>query len=191
MKKFRKIITEDLGKKKLCKIRSPQAVHTRLDLCAIRTQYDFCNLYDVCDTCDISYVHGGCSALTPNINHKSNLVFPASNEKFYIKFAQFYTYPIYPRFFLNIENFLKNDLNFFRNFSRYLKLINFFKHFLNIFYIVFQTFPLISKISLFFIFSRLQQNSKLYLKSAHNYKNFLKIFSTVLKVSLKFFSKFP
>ncbi len=36
-----------------------KAVHSRLDLCAIRTQYNFCNLYDLCDTRDTSSAHGG------------------------------------------------------------------------------------------------------------------------------------
>ncbi len=36
-----------------------KAVHTQLDLYVIRILCDFCNLYDPCETCDISSAHVG------------------------------------------------------------------------------------------------------------------------------------
>ncbi len=40
-----------------------QAACTRLDYCAIWIEYDFCSLYGLCDTHEISSAHGGHSDL--------------------------------------------------------------------------------------------------------------------------------
>ncbi len=92
------------------------------NVCPIRTWYNFCNPYDLCET-RISSTHSSHSDSMRYPQPPSNLSFPASNEKFYIKFAQFYTGLIKNLLrilkILKIEiKFSQKDSNFFWNFSK-------------------------------------------------------------------------
>ncbi len=91
-------------------------------------------------------------------------------------------------------------VTFFKISEQYLKLINSYFNFRNIFSIVFLTIPLIFiKIFIYFHFfkitTKFSQKQEAILKIRpyfiNNYKNFLKYFPTVFKVSLKFLLKLP
>ncbi len=96
-------------------------------------------------------------------------------------------YLIYPKFFKN----LKDSQNLNKIFSKMTNLFEIqqvfklFFLFLQHVYIYFHFLKITTKFS--------QKQGKLYLnlQCFINHKNFLKIFSTVFKVSLKFFLKFP
>ncbi len=106
-----------------------KAVRLRVHLCAIQTLFNFCSLYALFDTHNISSTYGGCLHSTRYHQPPIRFVFSISFQWEVLYKIWTILYLIYPKFFKNLKSYIifsQNRIKFFPKFQLTFKTDKFF-----------------------------------------------------------------